>query len=224
MNIVMLTGAGISAESGIKTFRDSNGLWEEYKIEDVATVRGFLRNPSLVNNFYNSRREELKNIKPNNAHFAISEFQKNNNLTLITQNIDNLHESAGSSVIHMHGELLKARCANTNETWDIADNITETTVCPCCSSNNVRPDVVWFGEMPMYLENIQILIEACDIFVAVGTSGNVYPAANFVKVAKDYGAHTVLINIEHPTNNAQFDEVILGSASVELPKFLNKIC
>jgi len=226
-SVVVLTGAGISAESGIRTFRAADGLWEEHAIEDVATPEGFAKNPALVYRFYNERRRNLLSpeVAPNPAHLALSRFEQTfaGDFLLVTQNIDNLHERAGSrKLIHMHGELLKMRCVNTNLVFDITDDFEFETECRCCrSTGNLRPHVVWFGEMPFAMREIYSALEKCDLFIAIGTSGNVYPASEFYQVAKRHDAHTVELNLEK--TGSWFDQHILGNASVTVPVYLNQV-
>ena len=195
--VVVLTGAGISAESGIQTFRAADGLWEEHRVEDVATPEGYRRDPELVQRFYNARRRALQSseIQPNAAHKALAELEQvlGDNFLLVTQNIDNLHERAGNSrVLHMHGELLKARCTDSGQVIDWSGDLTTDDRCTCCQfPAPLRPHVVWFGEMPIGMEEIYHALEQADLFIAIGTSGHVYPAAGFVHEAKLQGAHTV---------------------------------
>lgn len=231
-SIVVLTGAGISAESGIPTFRASDGLWEDHRIEDVATPEGFIKNPTLVHQFYNERRRFLLNgIEPNPAHIAIAEFsqQFTGDFTLVTQNIDNLHQRAGTQNVYpMHGELLKVRCQKTNKLHSCQTDITQQDRCPCCQEiGNLRPHVVWFGEMPIYMDTIDQVLSRCDLFIAIGTSGNVYPAAGFVQMAKYHHAHTVEINLESSLGNNQgtnpFDEHIIGPATETVPVFFQSL-
>lgn len=228
-NIVVLTGAGISAESGIKTFRAADGLWEEHRIEDVATPEGFAANPALVHSFYNKRREQLLagQVEPNPAHLALADLERrcDGNVLVVTQNIDNLHERAGSRrLIHMHGELLKMRCRYSGRIFDIHGNVAEEQRCPCCGlRQSLRPHVVWFGEMPLQMDEIYSALETCDLFIAVGTSGNVYPAAGFVQVAKAAGAHTLEINLEPSATQSSFSEKRYGRASVELPRYVTEL-
>ena len=228
-SIVILTGAGISAESGLKTFRDNNGLWENHPVEAVATPEAFERNPKLVHRFYNMRREQLldPSVEPNKAHMALAEFAENWNgdVTIVTQNVDNLHERAGSkNVIHMHGELLKIRCAPLGQVFDCDYSIETTDLCDCCGTpNNLRPDIVWFGEMPMHMELIETRLSQCDLFVSIGTSGTVYPAAGFCQTAKMYGAKTVELNMEPSAGASGFDEAYYGSASKIVPEFFNDL-
>ena len=224
--VVVLTGAGISAESGIRTFRDNDGLWEDHRIEDVATPEAFERNPSLVYRFYNARRAQLQeeSVKPNSAHSALARLEEafQGNLMLVTQNVDNLHERGGSkTVFHMHGELLSARCAITGKCFPWSSSFDHTTRCPCCTRPTLRPDIVWFGEMPIHMDAIYDALAQCDIFIAIGTSGNVYPAAGFVQVAKEVGAHTIEANLAPSATNALFDESLTGAASVVIPELVD---
>tara|TARA_B100001057_G_scaffold319228_1_gene319502 strand:- start:1628 stop:2353 length:726 start_codon:yes stop_codon:yes gene_type:complete len=227
-NIVILTGAGISAESGLKTFRDNDGLWENHRVEEVATPEAFEQNPSLVYRFYNARRAQLQqdDVNPNAAHEALAKLEKafGSNLMLVTQNVDDLHERGGSqSVYHMHGKLLSARCAITQHTFDWSDSFDHTTKCPCCNKVTLRPDIVWFGEMPMYMEEIYDALSKADVFIAIGTSGNVYPAAGFVQIAKESGAHTIEANLEPGVTNALFDELLTGPASHIVPQWVDQL-
>lgn len=227
-SIVILTGAGISAESGIKTFRDANGLWENHRFEDVASPEGFRHDPSLVHRFYNTRRRQLlsSEVSPNPAHVALAKLEKSfsGEFLLVTQNVDNLHERAGSrEIIHMHGELLKMRCQACDNIFDIRDDISETHPCPACEHvGQLRPDIVWFGEVPMGMERIYHALQQCDLFVAIGTSGNVYPAAAFVQEAASCGAHTVEINLEPSAVQSCFHQHIYGTASAKVPAFVEE--
>jgi NAD-dependent deacetylase len=226
-SVVILTGAGISAESGIDTFRDEGGIWSRYDYRDVATPQGFVRNPDLVHDFYNQRRAGLAAVEPNAAHFALARLERElaGSVAIVTQNIDDLHERGGSSrLIHMHGELKKALCGNCGNrlAWD--DNMDRMTPCPICHSTGwMRPDVVWFGEMPYQMEEIGRLIEACDLFVSIGTSGNVYPAAGFVEEAKAHGARTIELNLEPSEGASHFDEAINGRATEIVPAFVERL-
>ncbi|WP_334037286.1 Sir2 family NAD+-dependent deacetylase [Alteromonas macleodii] len=227
-NIVILTGAGISAESGLKTFRDNDGLWENHRVEEVATPEAFEQNPSLVYRFYNARRAQLQqdDVNPNAAHEALAKLEKafGSNLMLVTQNVDDLHERGGSqSVYHMHGKLLSARCAISQQTFDWSVSFDHTTKCPCCNRVTLRPDIVWFGEMPMYMEEIYGALSKADVFIAIGTSGNVYPAAGFVQIAKESGAHTIEANLEPGVTNAFFDESLTGPASHIVPQWVDQL-
>ncbi|MEX2469354.1 MAG: Sir2 family NAD+-dependent deacetylase [Pseudohongiellaceae bacterium] len=226
-SIVVLTGAGISAESGIRTFRATDGLWEEHRIEDVATPEGFERNPTLVYEFYNRRRRQLlsADIRPNAGHTALARFEHEfaGDFLLVTQNIDNLHERAGSrNVLHMHGEILKSRCLNSHLVFDANEDFTFDTHCRCCRSpGNLRPHVVWFGEMPFHLQQINEALENCDLFVAIGTSGNVYPASGFYQTARIRGASTVELNLEQ--TGSRFDRHLYGPASELVPAFFDEL-
>ncbi len=226
-SIVILTGAGISAESGIKTFRASDGLWEDHRIEDVATAEGFERNPLLVHQFYNQRRRAIlsDSVQPNNAHLSLAKFELNfaGEFLLVTQNIDNLHEQAGSkNLLHMHGEILKMRCQKSSIVFDIYQDINSQSICQCCQqAGNLRPHIVWFGEMPMHMVEIEHALENCDLFVSIGTSGNVYPAAGFYQTAKYYNAHTVELNLE--ATDSHFDQQFYGPASTVVEKYLSEL-
>ena len=228
-NIVILTGAGISAESGIQTFRAQDGLWENHKIEDVATPEGFQRDPDLVQAFYNKRRKGLQSpdIEPNAAHKALGELEKrlDGKVTIITQNIDNLHERGGSdNVIHMHGELLKARCSESNQVIEHKDDILTGELCHCCQiPAQMRPHIVWFGEMPLRMGDIYSALEEADLFISIGTSGVVYPAAGFVHDAKMHCAHTIEINLEPSAVESEFVEKRYGKASIEVPKLVSEL-
>ncbi|WP_213994111.1 Sir2 family NAD+-dependent deacetylase [Sodalis sp. dw_96] len=225
--VVVLTGAGISAESGIRTFRAADGLWEEHRVEDVATPEGFQRNPQLVQAFYNARRHQLQQpeIAPNAAHRALAELEQilGDNFLLVTQNIDNLHERAGSRrVIHMHGELLKVRCVQSGQIVEWTGDITEQDRCHCCQFPAVlRPHVVWFGEMPLGMEEIYAALGRADYFLSIGTSGHVYPAAGFVHEARLNGARTIELNLEPSQVESQFEEHMYGPASQCVPDFVS---
>ena len=227
ISVVVLTGAGISAESGIKTFRAADGLWENHSIDEVATPEGFSSNPKLVYEFYNQRRRQLVSdqIYPNAAHNALAQFEQKLEVSflLVTQNIDNLHERAGTkSVRHMHGELLKMRCSLTGEIFQIEDDLDHQTNCQCCTqTGTLRPHVVWFGEMPLYMDEIYAALASCDFFIAIGTSGNVYPAASFYQAAKIGGAETVELNLE--ATNSSFDKHIQGKATEIVPKYFEEL-
>jgi NAD-dependent deacetylase len=229
MKILVLTGAGISAESGVPTFRGSDGLWEGHRIEDVATPGGFTRNPGLVHRFYNQRRQKLleESIQPNPAHLALAEFEKQHadDFLLVTQNIDDLHQRAGSvNLLPMHGELLKARCVDTGELFDWRDDLTLQTPHPLHPAmlGRLRPHVVWFGEMPIGLDRIEAAATAADLFVAIGTSALVYPAAGIVQ-ATSRRCRKVEINLDDTPKSFEFDQCIRGRASVEVPKFFRAL-
>lgn len=227
-SIVILTGAGISAESGIKTFRAEDGLWEEHKLEDVATPEAFERDPCLVQRFYNERRKPILdgNVKANAAHKALAKLEREfeGRLMLVTQNIDNLHEQGGSkSVLHMHGEVLKMRCKESAKVFDCYGDIDVADLCDCCGMvNNLRPHIVWFGEMPLYMDDIYQALDQCDLFIAIGTSGNVYPAAGFVQVAQQSGAKTLEINLEESMVASRFDDALYGKAGDVLPLWVEQ--
>ncbi len=225
--IVVLTGAGASAESGIRTFRDNDGLWEKHRVEDVATPQAWRRDPKLVWRFYQARRRQLREVEPNPAHVALARLAEElDDMTLITQNVDDLHERGGSpQVIHMHGQLVSLRCEGSGRSEhrtapnDFGDDFLN---CSCCvSPQRLRPDIVWFGETPMHMEDIYRAVDACDVFVVVGSSGHVYPAADLVRIARANGAHTVLVNAEAPLNIDSFDEIHLGKAGVLLPDLVD---
>ncbi len=224
--IVVLTGAGISAESGIKTFRASDGLWEGHRLEEVASPEGFTRNPELVHVFYNMRRAQLNSglVHPNPAHLALAELEQNfpGEILLVTQNVDDLHERAGSSnLIHMHGELNKVRCLETGEIYQWTTDILSDSYCECCHhEGSLRPHIVWFGEMPFEMERIYSALMQCDLFISIGTSGHVYPAAGFVQVASQSGADTVELNLEPSLVNSAFHESIQGPATQTVPAFI----
>ncbi|MFV8249988.1 Sir2 family NAD+-dependent deacetylase [Bdellovibrio bacteriovorus] len=223
-NIVILTGAGISAESGIRTFRDQNGLWEDHRIEDVATPEAFARNPALVQRFYNLRRAQLKepNLAPNPAHLALVELENlwEGNFLLVTQNVDNLHRRAGSkNLLHMHGRLDRVFCLHCDEHFEWLLDLAVEHPCPACGrKGGVRPDIVWFGEMPHHMEEIYAALDKADYFISIGTSGNVYPAAGFVRLA--WKAKKIEINLKDTEISPAFDEHYVGPASTEVPRFI----
>jgi NAD-dependent deacetylase len=228
-SIVILTGAGISAESGIKTFRASDGLWEEHRIEDVATPEGFVRDPGLVNRFYNERRQPIieQSVGANAAHIALAKLERefSSSLLVVTQNIDNLHEQAGSkNVLHMHGEILKMRCTQTHKIHDCSADIESESKCECCQmAGTLRPHIVWFGETPLYMDEIYAALSSCDLFIAIGTSGNVYPAAGFVQAASQAGAYCIEINLEDSQVSDYFDEHIIGKAGETVPMWVEEV-
>lgn len=218
--IVLLTGAGVSAESGMGTFRDKDGVWTRHRLEDVATPEGFARNPHLVQDFYNARRRALRAARPNPAHLALARLEQavtnaGGEVLLVTQNVDDLHERAGSqALVHMHGELRRVMCSacGIKGAWD-EDLFADMECWRCGTSGGLRPDVVWFGETPYGIDAIQQSLSACDLFVSIGTSGEVYPAAGFVHDARMNGAHTVELNLEPSTNARDFLEGRYGPAS-----------
>ena len=228
--IVVLTGSGISAESGIATFRDPDGIWAKIDYRDVATPEGFAKNPALVHEFYNTRRRGVSGVKPNAAHLALARLERElaqraeGSFVLVTQNIDPLHAIAGSTnLIHMHGEILKALCnqCRTRHRW--AEDITTQTSCPKCGKpGGMRPDVVWFGEMPYHMTRIGEALAHAQLFVSIGTSGAVYPAAGFVAEARRQGAHTVELNLEPSEGVTLFHEAIHGKATEVVPAFVER--
>ncbi|MEL6233992.1 MAG: NAD-dependent deacylase [Pseudomonadota bacterium] len=224
--LVILTGAGISAESGLGTFRDADGLWTEYDLADVATPEGFARNPDLVRQFYSARRENLLGAEPNAAHAALARLEAHwpGELLLVTQNVDDLHERAGSRVVlHMHGRLLRSLCASCGHVWEDTEPMTGASACPSCGAHAVRPDVVWFGEMPHGLDAIGAALGLCDLFVSIGTSGGVYPAAGFVAEARQAGAATLELNLEPSEGASFFEEVRQGPASELVPRWVDEM-
>lgn len=227
--MVVLTGAGISKESGMRTFRDADGIWATVRIEDVATPEAFERNPRRVNAFYNERRRKLLDggIEPNAAHRALVELEARwpGEFLLVTQNIDDLHQRAGSrNVLAMHGELLRGRCAQCGAEFPVANDLTPEDACEACGKpGGLRPNVVWFGEMPIGLEQAFAALERCDLFVAIGTSGAVYPAAQFVAEARNAGAHTVELNLESADNTGFFSERIYGPATQTVPAWIERL-
>ncbi|TWT76659.1 NAD-dependent protein deacylase [Planctomycetes bacterium CA13] len=229
MKVLVLTGAGISAESGVPTFRDANGLWEGHRFEDVATPEAFRSNPALVHQFYNERRRRLQepDIQPNAAHIALAEFEKkhDDDFLLVTQNIDGLHKRAGSqNVLAMHGELLKARCVDTGSIFDWTGDLDASTPHPLNPNavGRLRPHVVWFGEMPIGLEQIEAAAAKADLFIAIGTSAVVYPAASIVQWTQPT-CRRIEINLDATPSSPIFDESIRGKATVEVGKFLKSL-
>jgi NAD-dependent deacetylase len=227
--IVILTGAGISKESGLDTFRDADGIWAKVRLEDVATPEAFARNPAQVQAFYNARRRALRNgnIAPNAAHRALAELERQHpgEVLLVTQNIDDLHDRAGSRhLVHMHGELFKARCTGCERVHDWRDDIEIATDSSCCGApSGLRPHVVWFGEMPLEMDRISAALAACDLFVSIGTSGTVYPAAGFVQEARFAGAHTVELNLEPSDGHSLFADRRYGPATQIVPAYVEEL-
>lgn len=222
-NIVILTGAGISAESGIDTFRDGGGLWEQHRVEDVATPEAFARDPDLVLRFYDMRREAIQTKQPNFAHeaLAILDAQWQGDLLIVTQNVDDLHERAGARrVLHMHGEHLNAWCTACDARNRWTGPLIDRPACPKCGSASLRPDVVWFGEMPYQMERIYAAIREADLFVSIGTSGAVYPAAGFVRDARQCGAKTLELNLEPSQGSVWFHENRHGPATQIVPEWV----
>jgi NAD-dependent deacetylase len=224
--LVILSGAGISAESGVKTFRDSGGLWENHRLEDVATPEAFERDPDLVQHFYNLRRMQLKDVEPHSAHRALANLEMRwpGDLLLITQNVDDLHERAGSKrLIHLHGELLKARCLRCDQATIWESDLSTESLCPnCLRQGRLRPDIVWFGEIPFELPRIFEALDRCALFVSIGTSGQVYPAAGFVQ-ALNAQAHSIEINLEPSQVQNDFKEHRYGKASLLVPAFVEEL-
>ncbi len=227
-NIVILTGAGISAESGLSTFRDEGGLWAKHRIEDVATPEAFIKNPDLVQGFYNARRRQLQDVTPNGAHLALAKLEKEHSgpVTIITQNVDDLHERALShNVIHMHGELSKVRCTQCGRVQLWLGDCTQDKACSACGkSPALRPYIVWFGELPYYMDRIHGLLGQCDLFISIGTSGTVYPAAGFVADVQKAGyAHTLEINLEPSAGISYFAEARFGKAGDLVPVLVDEL-
>lgn len=229
-SIVVLTGAGISAESGIQTFRDQDGLWEKHDIMEVATPEGFRKNPELVYSFYNARLKGLDDpsIHPNPAHHALKKLEQHfgDHFFLVTQNVDDLHERAGSNqVCHMHGELRKMRCQKTGRVYPMANDLNVDSVCECCHKpGQLRPHIVWFGEMPLFMNEIEAALAKADLFIAIGTSGLVYPAAMFVQLAKSNPrCQTIEVNLEEASNSHHFDAHLFGRASETVVSLVQSI-
>lgn len=226
MNVIVLTGAGISAESGVPTFRDADGLWEGHRVEDVATPEAYEVSPSLVQKFYDDRRAALANVGPNPAHLALARLEEElgDNLLLVTQNIDDLHERGGSRrVLHMHGELLSALCRGCGTRTPWHGELSDFPPCPRCGVSELRPDVVWFGEVPYEMDRIQRELMRAEIFVSIGTSGAVYPAAGFVQLAKACGAQTLELNLVPSEGTAFFDEARHGRAGDLVPLWVDEM-
>jgi len=225
-NIVILTGAGVSAESGLATFRGPDGLWEGHRVEDVATPEAFRRDPTLVHSFYDARRAKLAMVSPNSAHEALArlEAQWPGDFLLVTQNVDYLHERAGSKrLIHMHGELASGWCLACDQRFSWSGPMGEQASCPSCGETGlVRPDIVWFGEMPYAMERIEDALRSCDLFVSIGTSGAVYPAAGFVQTARYCGASTLEINLEPSLGSHMFDQSRTGKAGDIVPSWVEE--
>jgi len=228
-SIVVLTGAGISKESGIDTFRDAGGLWSQVRIEDVATPSAFVRDPGRVQDFYNARRRALRDPKivPNAAHAALArlEAEWKGKVTVVTQNIDDLHERAGTkNLLHIHGELLKSRCFACGDKREVPEDLTVASVCPACENDGtLRPHVVWFNELPLFMDEAIAEIQACAIFVSIGTSGSVYPAAGLVEYARLAGARTIELNLEPSEVASAFAEKRYGPASELVPEFVAEL-
>jgi len=225
-SIVILTGAGISAESGIATFRESGGLWESHSLEEVATPQGFARDPDLVHAFYNARRAAVRGVSPNPAHRALARLEQAlpGQVLIVTQNVDDLHERAGSKrVIHMHGELSRALCHACQARWAAPDLMHAGDPCPRCGKPATRPDIVWFGEFPYYMDEIETALSACTTFAAIGTSGQVWPAAGFVQRARATGARCIEINLDQSEVSGDFHEHLIGRAGEAVPAWAERV-
>ena len=225
-NIVILTGAGISAESGVGTFRGNGGLWENHRVEDVTTPEAFARDPNLVHRFYDARRAFVQSVEPNAAHFALAALDAHwaGELTIITQNVDDLHERAGAKrLIHMHGEHLSAWCMACDARTEWRTTLLDRPACPACGAAALRPDIVWFGEMPYRMDEIETAIARADLFVSIGTSGAVYPAAGYVRTARHYGARTLELNLEPSQGSHFFDESRMGAATDLVPAWVAQL-
>lgn len=227
-SIVVLTGAGMSAESGVPTFRGADGLWEGHRIEEVASPEAYVRNPELVHRFYNLRREALNTVEPNAGHHALARLEREwkGPFLLVTQNVDDLHERAGSEkLIHMHGELRKARCTECGAVLPWTQELSSGSRCRACGEiGGLRPHIVWFGEMPFELDRIAAALDKVDLFLCIGTSGVVYPAAGFAaKAARRLGCHLIEMNIEATAISRQFQERIVGPVAVELPRLVERL-
>jgi NAD-dependent deacetylase len=229
-NIVILTGAGVSAESGIDTFRTEGGLWERYKAEDVATPEAFARDPDLVLAFYDMRRAAIQEKQPNAAHFALGKLdaawakESGRELLIVTQNIDDLHERGGAKrMLHMHGQHLNAWCTACDVRSPWTGPLADRPPCPACGEKALRPDVVWFGEMPYQMDVIHAALRKADLFVSIGTSGAVYPAAGFVRGARDLGARTLELNLEPSQGSHWFHETRHGPATRIVPEWVEEM-
>jgi NAD-dependent deacetylase len=225
-NIVVLTGAGISAESGLATFRGPGGLWEGHRVEDVCTPEALVTDAELVHRFYDDRRAALASVEPNAAHRALARLDAEwqGSLLIVTQNVDDLHERAGARrLIHMHGELLSALCASCGDRGPWAGRLPPGTACGACDSLSLRPDIVFFGEMPYAMETIDAAIRDCDLFVSIGTSGAVYPAAGFVQTARYVGAATLELNLDPSAGSLYFDETRIGPAGLLVPEWVETL-
>ena len=226
-NIVILTGAGISAESGLATFRSADGLWNNHRVEDVATIEAYFRNPDYVHQFYNEMRPELFAAKPNAAHLAITKLQKEYpaNTSVVTQNVDTLHEKAGNkNIYHIHGQINQIVCLNCGHVFETWGDVSSEDKCEQCGvAGMLKPNIVFFGENLLYMDTVDRLLSSCDLFVSVGTSGVVYPAAGFVQIAKFAGADTIEFNLETTSNNYMFDRHVTGPAGTTLPQFVDEL-
>jgi len=225
-NVLVLTGAGVSAESGLATFRGPDGLWEGHRVEDVATPEAFRSDPALVQRFYDARRANLERVEPNAAHRALARLEAEwaGELLLVTQNVDDLHERAGSKrLVHMHGELTRGWCLSCDRRLPWRGPMSDAACPSCAAEGSVRPDIVWFGEMPYAMEQIEDALRSCDLFVSIGTSGAVYPAAGFVQSARYSGAATLEINLEPSLGSIFFDESRTGPAGMLVPRWVDEL-
>jgi NAD-dependent deacetylase len=226
-NIVVLTGAGISADSGLATFRGADGLWEGHRVEDVATPEAYVRDPALVHQFYDARRARLGEVQPNAAHLALAKLDAEwpGELLIVTQNVDDLHERAGAKrLLHMHGELTSGWCLACDERFPWQGPMGEGAGCPTCQvAGQVRPDIVWFGEMPYEMERIERALQTADLFVSIGSSGAVYPAAGFVQTARYCGAHCIEMNLEPSKGSIFFHESRMGRAAELVPAWVEEV-
>lgn len=226
-HIVFLTGAGISAESGLATFRSENGLWNNHRVEDVATFEAYLRNPDYVHQFYNDMRPELFKAEPNPAHLAITDLQSNYpaQIDVVTQNVDTLHEKAGNkNIYHIHGQINQIVCLNCGHVFETWGDISSEDKCEKCGVvGMLKPNIVFFGENLLYMDKVDNLLKSCDLFISIGTSGVVYPAAGFVQIAKMFGADTIELNMEQTSNNRLFDRHIYGPAGTTLPALVQEL-
>lgn len=225
MKIVVLTGAGVSAESGLGTFRDKDGIWTKFDLREVATPEAFARDPDKVLEFYNMRRKNARKAEPNAAHFALARLQAEHpgEVVIVTQNVDRLHAAAGSEALHMHGRHDLAWCTSCDARWEAPDDMAQDDRCPSCGAATTRPDIVWFGELPRFLDEIAGHLATADLFVAIGTSGQVYPAAGFVSEARRHGARTVEINLLESDVSDRFDDHILGPATRTVPSWVESV-
>jgi NAD-dependent deacetylase len=223
-NIVILTGAGISAESGLETFRSSDGLWANHRVDDVATPEAFARDPALVLGFYDKRRAAAQKAMPNAAHDALARLDQAwpGDVLLVTQNVDDLHERAGAQrLCHMHGELMSAWCTSCDARHRWTGALGDRPACPTCRAPSLRPDIVWFGEMPYHLDMIDRALSQCDLFVSIGTSGAVYPAAGFVQTARHFGAETLELNLDPSQGSLFFHASRMGRATDLVPAWVD---
>lgn len=225
-NILVLTGAGVSAESGVATFRGPGGLWEGHRVEDVCTPQALAADPVLVHRFYDARREKLATVEPNAAHRALARLDREwpGELLIVTQNVDDLHERAGAQrVLHMHGELLSALCARCGERQAWAGSLPPASACGHCGRESLRPDIVFFGEIPYQMERIEAALARADLFVSIGTSGAVYPAAGFVQTARYHGAQTLELNLDPSAGSIWFRESRMGPAGTLVPEWVAEL-